>query len=79
MISRAEHFYIEAFWQLHTCRSIGMSLSPIPWHSILFFADFYELPSSLFEHFVSILRGLDKAYMTWHDQELNKDRAGKRG
>jgi hypothetical protein len=67
-----EAFYIAAFFDLSTCRSIGMSLGPIPWTAIVEYADIVGLEPSNRELFVFVIRELDAAYLAWQAQEMER-------
>lgn len=54
-------FYIEAFYELSSCRQIGMSFGPIPFTAIAEYAKMYEV--SDFDEFLYIIRLLDNKYL----------------
>lgn len=59
-----DEFYLSAFWDLSTCRGMGMSIGPIPWHHIRDYADFAGLDPENGFAFASVIRRLDAAYLT---------------
>jgi len=65
-------FYIKAFWNLHTCRSFGMGLGPIPWDKIIAYCHYKGLDEELVEPFVVIIRSMDAAYLDWSNKETEK-------
>lgn len=67
-----DHFYLKAFRDLHTCRSHGMSLGPIPWTAVLLYAEWIELDHDLVEPFVYIIRSMDVAYQDWINKEQER-------
>jgi hypothetical protein len=58
-----DEFYLSAFWDLSTCRRIGMSLGPIPWNHIREYAEFAGLDRLNTYAFSAIMRKLDVVYM----------------
>ena len=62
-------FYLRAFSDLSTCRSSGMALGPIPWHRILQYADHKRLNETMTEAFVTIIRGMDTAFLEHHAEK----------
>ena len=55
------HFFIEAFYELSSCRQIGMSFGPIPFTAIAEYARMYEVDD--FDEFLYIIRLLDNKYL----------------
>lgn len=55
-------FYIEAFWELHTCRSIGMDVGPIPWTAVQTYGTIHlDTAQEIFElHY--LIRAMDHKY-----------------
>ena len=60
-----DEFYLTAFYELSTCRSIGWALGPIPWRDIIFYAHYAELEADLLPVFVLALRAMDAAYLEY--------------
>lgn len=60
-----DDFYLNAFYELSTCRQIGMSLGPIPWTAIIEFAEFSGLDSEILPVFVLSIRAMDAVYLEW--------------
>jgi len=54
-----DYFYLSCFYDLSTCRSIGMGVGPIPITVIWDFSDRHGLD----EEFVEIIKKLDAAYL----------------
>ena len=65
----ADYFYIKSFDDLNTCRSFGMSIGPIPWRDIIEYAHYQNLEDNFIDHFVSIIRIMDNAYI----KQVTKD------
>ena len=69
-----DEFYIEAFYELSTCRAIGMSVGPIPWRDIINFAEWVELEKGLIPMFVLTIRVMDNVYLKWLDKKRESDK-----
>ena len=70
-------FYMQAFEELSTERSIGLSLGPVPISSIWNYCDRYGIVDGylVFENFIAIL---DQVYLKWqNDAEKSSKRHGK--
>jgi hypothetical protein len=50
---------LRAWADLSTCRSIGMATGPIPWTSIIEWADFHELDREAAQILAHVIRQLD--------------------
>lgn len=68
-------FYYTAFMELSTCRDLGMAEGAIPWTAVREFAEADGLLSDPdeFERFVTIIRGLDIAYLEHQKSKQKKD------
>lgn len=69
------HSYMHAFWELCTCRVIGMSgAGPIPWDSLDRWAERhgYDEDQVLYDDFVFLMRQLDMVFL--EDQEDRRKR-----
>ena len=54
-------YYLEAFWELSTCRSYGVGEGPIPFSAI---KDYFEVfPDENFYDFLRIIRTMDDTYL----------------
>jgi hypothetical protein len=67
-----EDFYINAFWDLSTCRQIGMDSGPIPWDKIHEYGLHTGLDDDILKMFVSIIRTMDTGYLDWQTEQTNK-------
>jgi hypothetical protein len=65
-------FYWRAFWELSTCRAIGMSEGPVPWTAMDRYALRYELEEEDFDRFVLIMKGMDIVYIKIRDVQRAK-------
>ena len=54
-------FYTDAFWELSTCRQIGMGLGPIPFTSLMEYAKLREVEE--IDDFLYVIRVMDNAYL----------------
>ncbi len=64
-----DEWVMESFWELNSCRAVGMAPGPIPWTAIKMFADELELQSTIRDYFFRAIRYLDIIYM----EHLAKD------
>lgn len=67
-----DEFYIKAFFDLSSCREVGMGIGPIPWRDILTYAIFFGLEEDLIDPFIQIIREMDSGYLKWQDQHQKK-------
>lgn len=65
-------FLVEAFFSLHTCRSIGMGPGEIPWTAAMEFADRRGLDEGGAKLLWIAIRAMDLAYLEWADAEQEK-------
>lgn len=70
-----DEFYLSAFWDLCTERSIGMSVGPIPWNRIREYSEFAGLDRPNAFAFAAIIRKLDATYL----EHLRGDQAQAAG
>lgn len=61
-----ERFFLDAFWDLSTCRALGMVIGPIPTTAMREYADRYQLDWENSRDFVTILREMDAGFLDWH-------------
>ena len=52
-------FYWKAFWELSTCRAIGMGEGPIPWTAMHEYAQRYDVLGDDFDRFVLVVKAVD--------------------
>jgi hypothetical protein len=69
-----EFWYVQAFYDLSTCRNTGMSLGAIPWRDIVAYAQFHEIDDHLFPIFKAVITAMDATFLKFHDK-ASKDRA----
>lgn len=65
----------EAFWDLSTCRQIGMAAGPIPWTARQFYADTEKLGEHDAYLFHEVMKHMDSCWHEWH--EANRTKAPK--
>lgn len=56
-------FFVNAFWELSTCRAFGMSQGPIPVTAVLTYAEFLECDEELTLELMEYVRLLDGLYL----------------
>ena len=61
--------YLEAFWDLSTCRASGWGVGSIPWSAIMDYAHAYELDPEQTEDLVYYTKVLDRTYIE-HQRKL---------
>lgn len=76
-----DEFYLAAFWQLDTCRSLAQgSLCPIPWTAMVQYAQFHQLEDDVSEAFVQIITAMDATWLEWmREEQAAKDAADAAG
>ncbi len=67
-----DDFYLKAFWDLSSTRSIGFGVGPIPWDQIVSYADRMGLEPDIAQGFVRIIQALDGTYLIWQEDERKK-------
>ena len=63
---------MKSFYDLSTCRNVGMALGPIPWTAMNAYANHYRLAWDVAEAFIDIMREMDEAYIS--NQATEKER-----
>jgi hypothetical protein len=63
--------FLQAFWDLSTCRQMGMGLGPIPWLSIQEYCILLGGDEDFNREFHYHIRQIDNAYLNWVN-ESNK-------
>ena len=75
----------DAFWELHTCRSLGMTAGPIPWTAVSTYAAAEELCVGEAHFLHSVIRHMDNVWLHFQDDKMkasagaNKKKGGSRG
>lgn len=59
-------FYLKAFYELSTCRPMGMGMGAIPWDKARLYAEHVQLQVGMIDHFISIIRIMDDTFLKWH-------------
>lgn len=76
-MTEIDQFYLDCFWDLNSCRRVGMSLGSIPWDSIYLYAtDHLQFPPNLRGFFIKLIRTLDNSYLEWIEKSRSKDNSG---
>lgn len=55
-------FYLEAFWDLHTCRQFGMDVGPIPWRDVEKYGSIHLDTAEEIEELHYLIRQLDNKF-----------------
>lgn len=66
-----ELFYV-AFADLTTDRSIGFGEGPIPWRSIILYAEVYDFDDDQREDLLYLVKAMDRAYLKYRGDEAKK-------
>jgi len=56
-------FFVDAFWELNSCRAMGMGEGPIPFTAILQYSQFYECDFQLAQDLILFIREMDDIYL----------------
>lgn len=71
-------FYLEAFKELSSCRSVGFGIGPIPFTAIAEYSRLYDVGD--FDEFHWIMRRLDDEYLILENKKTsNSGKADKNG
>lgn len=65
ILERSEDYYLSSFYDLDTCRNIGMDVGPISWIHIFQYSQYQGLEPDVAVAFIEIIRSMDKAYLDW--------------
>lgn len=65
-------FYLEAFWELSTCRSFSGGVGPIPWTAVVDYGLRFGLDDDMLAPFVTVIRAMDAEYVQWNSAESKK-------
>ena len=57
------HFFMSAFSDLRTERPSGMSIMPIPWSAIHYYAEVHSITGQFYDDLLYIIRAMDNAYL----------------
>jgi hypothetical protein len=71
-ITEEDEFFFKAFWQLTTCRNVGMGEGPIPWSAIVQWAEINSLDEDTFQEVQEVIPALDRIYMKYRADEAKK-------
>lgn len=55
--------YLEGFLDLSSCRSVGMSLGPIPWTAMDRYCEVEGIADETRDDFIYLVKGLDVYYL----------------
>lgn len=67
-----QHWIMDAFWDLNTCRPSADYSASIPWDKIVQYAEFHNLDSESAIVLVDIVRMMDNAYQEWCESNRPK-------
>lgn len=61
--------FMDAFFELNTCRQVGLGMAPIPWTSIKDYAEAYEFDADQTEDLFHHVRLMDHEFIRHHNKE----------
>lgn len=64
--------YWQAFWDLTTCRQIGMGVGPIPWTSVQEYSILLELDEEQTDDLHYHIAVMDNEYLKWVNRNTKK-------
>jgi hypothetical protein len=67
-------FYLDAWFDLDTERSVSFGVGPIPWHAIINYASTYRLAEWHRDLFVYHIKGMDTAYRKMLADKAEEDK-----
>jgi len=68
--SRGDNFWMQAFFRLHSDRSVGMgAVGPIPWTAIHAYGSMIGLDRGMIEVFTVVIQRLDSRFLEWSEQQ----------
>lgn len=70
-------YYLEAFYELSSCRAFGMTLGPIPFTAILEYSKIFNEED--FEEFLYLMRVMDREYMKLSSEDSKNKSKQKTG
>lgn len=76
-LERGLNFVFEAFWDLNTCRDVGMGVGPIPWTASYQYGLAHGLDRDMLLVFPRIIMRMDQAYLDWTAQEMERKSKAK--
>lgn len=71
----ADHllFFYDAFWELDSERQLGMVAGPVPWSSIMLYANTLCLDEYQTDLLMYFIRAMDRVYLKFHADKNKKD------
>jgi hypothetical protein len=66
--------YYEAFLELDTCRTVGMSAGRIPWTAIDRYAERHGFTGDGFDYLLHMIRAMDDAFLKYSRDKAAKDK-----
>lgn len=75
-LDHADLPYMDAYWQLHTCRAFGMSAGPIPWRDIVAFAMHRNYDPERTDALVTVVRAMDDVFLDYQEQRSKEAEKG---
>jgi len=70
-------FFIDAFWQLNSCRAIGMAAGPIPWTAAYQYGLAHGLDRDMLIVFPRVISEMDAKFLDWSAREMERKSKAK--
>jgi hypothetical protein len=67
-----DDFFMAAFWDLSSCRQFGFGAGPIPWDTMVAYAEFHGLEYDVACVFIQIMREMDGVWLEWEAEEADR-------
>ena len=72
-VDESNRFYLTAFYDLSTCRSVGMDIGNIPWRDVILYANEKGLSGEFREFFICVIMNLDIKYLEIIRENVKND------
>ena len=69
ILAEGLEMYMDAFWTLSSCRSVGMGMGPIPWDSVLRYGTLLALDEEHQADLEFFISRLDSAFLKWASED----------
>jgi hypothetical protein len=79
VLQAGDEWYLEAFRDLNTTRSVGMGLGPIPWDRAREYGLYAGLDDANMPVFLAVMQAMDSLYLEWEGKEVKRRAAQGNG
>lgn len=74
VMTSTDLWFLEAFYDLSSDRSVGMAVGPIPYTAIIAYVQYWQYDDQTAYMVIEIVKALDSVYMTIVNQDIQKGR-----